>query len=111
MTLPKFLRAMLNDHLTAPGGHAGQDALVFTGPEGGVLRHGLFMRRVWYPILKGDSRPKDPKKKRPPALPPELHGLRFHDLRHSQASMLIAQGAHPKVIQERLGHASLSPRR
>jgi integrase len=32
---------------------------------------------------------------------------RFHDLRHSQAALLIASGQHPKVIQERLGHASI----
>jgi integrase len=29
------------------------------------------------------------------------------DLRHTHASLLIAQGEHPKVIQERLGHASI----
>ena len=33
--------------------------------------------------------------------------LRFHDLRHSHAAMLIAQGEHPKVIQNRLGHSSI----
>jgi integrase len=34
---------------------------------------------------------------------PEL----FHDLRHTCASLLIAQGAHAKEIQVRLGHASI----
>lgn len=34
--------------------------------------------------------------------------LRFHDLRHTCASILIAQGAHPKEIQARLGHASIT---
>jgi integrase len=34
--------------------------------------------------------------------------LRFHDLRHTCASILIAQGAHPKEIQARLGHASIN---
>ena len=33
--------------------------------------------------------------------------LRFHDLRHTCAAMLIAQGAHPKEIQERLGHSTI----
>lgn len=113
VTLPRFLRVMLTEHLAltpakgGPGG-AGADALIFTSPEGGVHRHGLFMRRVWYPTIKGDQRIKDPKKRRPPALPKQLHGLRFHDLRHTCASLLIAQGAHPKIIQERLGHASIT---
>jgi integrase len=31
----------------------------------------------------------------------------LHDLRHTHAALLIAQGEHPKVIQERLGHASI----
>jgi integrase len=31
----------------------------------------------------------------------------FHDLRHSHAALLVAQGEHPKVMQERLGHASI----
>ena len=33
---------------------------------------------------------------------------RFHDLRHSHAAMLIASDQHPKVIQARLGHASIT---
>jgi integrase len=35
-------------------------------------------------------------------------GTRFHDLRHFYASTLIAAGAHPKVVQERLGHATMA---
>lgn len=37
----------------------------------------------------------------------KLRRVRFQDLRHSYASVLIAQGAHPKVISEQLGHASV----
>lgn len=36
-----------------------------------------------------------------------LRPVRFHDLRHTYASLLIAQGAHPKYIQAQLGHASI----
>ena len=32
---------------------------------------------------------------------------RIHDLRHTHATMLLRQGVHPKVLQERLGHASI----
>lgn len=35
-------------------------------------------------------------------------GTRFHDLRHTYASALIWAGLHPKVIQERLGHATIA---
>jgi integrase len=34
--------------------------------------------------------------------------IRFHDLRHSHASHLLAKGVHPKVVQERLGHSSIT---
>ena len=37
-----------------------------------------------------------------------LARLRFHDLRHSHATQLLASGVHPKVAQERLGHASVA---
>ena len=33
---------------------------------------------------------------------------RFHDLRHSCASILLAAGVPPKVIQEMLGHSQIS---
>lgn len=34
--------------------------------------------------------------------------VRFHDLRHSHATQLLAQGVHPKIVQERLGHSSIA---
>ena len=33
--------------------------------------------------------------------------MRFHNLRHTYASLLIAQGKHPKNIQTQLGHSSI----
>ena len=37
-----------------------------------------------------------------------LPALRLYDLRHSCATLLLASGEHPKVVQERLGHASIA---
>lgn len=34
--------------------------------------------------------------------------IRFHDLRHTHASQLLKAGIHPKIVSERLGHASIS---
>lgn len=34
--------------------------------------------------------------------------LRFHDLRHTAATLLLLLGEHPKVVQERLGHSRVS---
>ena len=37
----------------------------------------------------------------------DLPRVRFHDLRHSHATQLLASGVHPKIASERLGHASV----
>jgi integrase len=68
------------------------DDLVFTSASGTPLRHNLFYVRHFKPAVVRAG------------LPP---ALRFHDLRHTCAALLIAQGAHPKAIMERLGHSSI----
>lgn len=60
---------------------------------------------------RGDGRPINPdtlstgwaRFLRQHALPP----VRFHDLRHAHATLMLTQGVHPKVVSERLGHASI----
>lgn len=37
-----------------------------------------------------------------------LPSIRFHDLRHSAAPLLLSLGIHPKVVQELLGHTQIS---
>jgi len=37
-----------------------------------------------------------------------LPDVRFHDLRHTAATLMLQQGIHPKVVQERLGHADIT---
>jgi len=37
-----------------------------------------------------------------------LRGVRLHDLRHAHATILLKQGAHPRVVQERLGHSTIA---
>jgi integrase len=38
----------------------------------------------------------------------KLPRIRFHDLRHTHATLALAAGVHPKVVSERLGHASVA---
>src|SRR5262249_17262303 len=38
----------------------------------------------------------------------EVPKVRFHDLRHSHATQLLADGVHPKIAQERLGHSTIT---
>jgi len=37
-----------------------------------------------------------------------LEGIRLHDARHTHATIMLKQGVHPKIVQERLGHSTIS---
>jgi len=37
-----------------------------------------------------------------------VRAIRFHDMRHTCATLALTQGVHPKVVQERLGHANIA---
>jgi hypothetical protein len=123
MKLPAFLRAMLAEHLSepspaSPNGVAvirdtddgpelawstdpfDADALVFTTATGYAVRHNLWYKRTFKPTLVG--RPARPAS--PAALPARLHGLRWHDLRHTCASLSLATTGSLHVVKERLGH-------
>jgi integrase len=60
---------------------------------------------------RGDGRPRHPdtlssgwrRLVRQSGLP----HVRFHDLRHAHATLMLVGGVHPKVVSERLGHASV----
>lgn len=69
-----------------------RDARVFTARDGGPLRWQNFYNREFRPAAKRAG----------------LAGTRFHDLRHTYVALLIEQGAHPKEIQQRVGHHSIT---
>jgi integrase len=39
--------------------------------------------------------------------PRQLLTRRFHDLRHTHATLMLGEGVHPKIVSERLGHATI----
>jgi integrase len=87
--IPESLLTDLREHL-ARRVEPEPDALVFTSETGGLVSHANWYRRSFQPAVKRAGLPE---------------GLRFHDLRHTYASLLIAQGAHPRAIMER--HSSI----
>ncbi len=68
-----------------------EDDLVFPNPEGKPQNHSRMLRKSFHPTL----------------VRAELPRMRFHDLRHTYASMLIKQGENIKYIQAQLGHSSI----
>jgi integrase len=38
----------------------------------------------------------------------QLPKIRFHDLRHTAATLMLQQNTHPKIVQERLGHSDIT---
>jgi integrase len=83
------------------------EALVFTAPMGGPLSRADFVKYYFKPavLAANEAISKLSKDQRPAPLP---EGLRFYDLRHTCASLLIAQGASVKAVQAQLGHATAS---
>lgn len=65
--------------------------LVFAGPLGGPIDQSVVSRT--FDRLKKEV---------------GLTAVRLHDLRHFHATLLLKEGIHPKVVQERLGHATIS---
>ncbi len=68
------------------------EGYVFTDSEGGPIRKSNLRRRSFDPLL---TRAK-------------LPSLRFHDLRHTAATLHLQSGTHPKIVQEMLGHSTVS---
>lgn len=65
--------------------------LVFTGETGNYISL-TALRRTFNGVLKQAGLPH----------------MRFHDLRHSAATIMLSKGIHPKVVQEILGHSQIS---
>lgn len=72
-------------------GKPSRDGLIFTDPLGEPVKPDSFSQR--FLRLVGEL---------------ELPQIRLHDLRHTAASLMLAAGVHPKVVSERLGHASVA---
>ncbi|HEY6581339.1 MAG TPA: site-specific integrase [Rubrobacter sp.] len=66
--------------------------LVFTSTTGTPLDVGNLTYRSFRPLLEQA----------------DLARIRFHDLRHTCATLLLSKNVNPKVVQERLGHANIS---
>src|SRR5207253_2776192 len=90
VTIPTLLAEMLDEQLSERS-NPGADGLVFPNKRGNPIHPSSFNGAHWTPAKKLVG----------------LQGVRFHDLRHTAVALAIAQGAHPKAIQARMGHNSV----
>jgi integrase len=66
--------------------------LIFTTDTGAPINPSNLRQRSFTPLLKRAGLPH----------------MRFHDLRHTCATLLLSRGVHPKFVQELLGHATIA---
>ena len=66
--------------------------LVFPNTLGTPMDYANLMPRHFKPLLRRAGLPS----------------IRFHDLRHTCATLLLMKGVHPKIVSEMLGHSSVS---
>ena len=66
--------------------------LVFTSEVGTLINPSNLRRRSFAPLLQRAGLPR----------------IRFHDLRHTCAKLLLSRNVHPKYVQELLGHATVA---
>jgi integrase len=67
------------------------ESFVFAQPDGGPIKPGS-VTNEWKRLVKKHTLPR----------------IRFHDLRHTHATAMLASGIHPKIASERLGHSSIA---
>jgi len=98
VALPPSLALLLRQHRQDQGeGYARlgrklvEDDLVFARPDGSPIDPNAVTRTFAKMVRKVG-----------------LPHLRLHDLRHSHATLMLKAGIHPKVVSERLGHASIN---
>jgi integrase len=66
--------------------------LVFCTGRGTLIRRDNLHAKHWKPLLRRAGLPD----------------IRFHDLRHTCATLLLTKGVHPKIVSEMLGHSSIA---
>jgi len=86
---PELVHELKKWKLACPKGELD---LIFPTEEGTPENAANLLYRRFFPALRRAGLPR----------------MRFHNLRHTYASLLIAQGEHPKYIQSQLGHSSIN---
>ena len=91
ISLTTALERQLQD-MEILGDHYQDQGLAFTTDTGAPINPSNLRQRSFKRLLKRAGLPH----------------MRFHDLRHTCATLLLSRGVHPKFVQELLGHATIA---
>jgi integrase len=98
VVLPELAVTALVDHRVRQAAEREQQGarweehgLVFPSTVGGPLDPHNLRERSFFPLLDRADLPR----------------IRFHDLRHSCATLLLSEGVHPKIVSDLLGHSQI----
>jgi integrase len=72
--------------------HCCENGLIFAFETGEPLNRHNLIRRSFKPLLERAGLP----------------GVRFHDLRHTCATLLLTRNVNPKIVSEMLGHSTIA---
>jgi len=90
--IPALAVEALRRHRAALGASPHPERLAFTDRKGGAIRRSNLHRRSYKPLLRRAG----------------MRAVSFHALRHTAATLALEAGVHPRVVQERLGHANVA---
>ena len=91
ISISDYLVDVLEAHQEEQEESFGEIDLVFTNGVGSLIYPTNFRRDSWHPLREKAG----------------FDGLRFHDLRHTHATLLLMAGVPPKAVQARLGHSTI----
>ena len=89
--LKAYRKLQLEERVRLAGLYEDQ-GLIFATSSGTPIQPENLVKRYFKPLLKKAGLPE----------------IRFHDLRHTCATLLLGRGVHPKIVQELLGHATIA---
>lgn len=98
IALPKDVTELLKAHRKEQlkeklkNGHLYEDQDLIIATKIGTPVYPRNLSRQWYNLLEKANVP----------------AIRFHDLRHTHATLMLKQGIHVKIVSERLGHSNIS---
>lgn len=92
MAVMRTHRRRQAERLLAIGHRVRDQDLIFTDAAGEPLHGRHVTNRSFYRILEDAALPR----------------IRFHDLRHTAATLMLAGGVNPKIVSEMLGHATVT---